>query len=116
MVYEFLVGELPFGRELDDPYLVYTAVLEGRLSFPQCLQGKARHFVELLLKQEPWARAKGNIKNMKVHAWMSGFDWNSLLSREYPVPYVPQTKDYLQRLEETKHSAQSMHRFLRLNC
>ena len=37
MLYEFLVGRLPFGEEIEDTYKVYEIICKARLIYPSSL-------------------------------------------------------------------------------
>lgn len=38
ILYEFMCGMLPFGEELEDPFLIYEEIINFRLSYPQFLK------------------------------------------------------------------------------
>jgi cGMP-dependent protein kinase len=35
MVYEFVCGGVPFGDDLEEPYLIYERILTGELRYPK---------------------------------------------------------------------------------
>jgi len=77
LLYEFIIGKVPFGEDEDDPYIIYQKVLEHRLVYPDFLDPKfpARVLVEQLLNVNPAMRTGGGIEQLKAHNWFSNFDW-----------------------------------------
>lgn len=77
MLYEFLCGQVPFGEEEEDTYMIYEQVLHAPLTYPRMLNQyfAARNLIETLLNRNPSARIAGGIEKVKNNRWFHGFDW-----------------------------------------
>lgn len=93
MLYEFLIGYVPFGEEESDPYAIYEQVQERKLNFPKWLDNKNRvkEFISQLLSKNPANRLGGSFENLKANVWFSGFNWDKITGKELKAPYVPKS-------------------------
>lgn len=91
MLYEFLYAMVPFGEQETDPYMVYELVQQGKLNFPpeSDNKDKVKDLIAQLLSKNPATRIGGSFDNLKIHPWFIGINWEKLLKRELPTPYVP---------------------------
>jgi cGMP-dependent protein kinase len=91
MLYEFMIGYVPFGEDESDPYAIYEQVQERKLIFPKWLDNKNRikEFINQLLSKNPANRLGGSFENLKANVWFSGFNWDKITSKELKAPYVP---------------------------
>lgn len=91
MLYEFLYAAVPFGEEENDPYMVYEMIQQGKLVFPPNADNKdkIKDLLMQLLSKNPAARLGGTLENLKGHPWFIGINWDKIVRRELPTPYVP---------------------------
>jgi cGMP-dependent protein kinase 1 len=91
MLFEFLCGGVPFGEEISDSYAVFETVLEGKLVFPAygSVSNDCRKLIEKLLNRSPAMRCGGSFEALKTAAWLRNVDWDGLLEKKAPTPYVP---------------------------
>ena len=77
MLYEFLCGQVPFGEEEEDTYMIYEKVLHAPLVYPRMISQyfPARNLIETLLNRNPSARIAGGIEKIKNNRWFHGYDW-----------------------------------------
>jgi cGMP-dependent protein kinase len=77
IIYEFLCGQVPFGEEEEDTYMIYEKVLHAPLEYPRMISQSfpARNLIETLLNRNPSARTAGGIEKLKNNRWFHGFDW-----------------------------------------
>lgn len=96
MLYEMVCGEVPFGDDEDDPYLIYQLVVEHNLHFSSFVNPDmpARHIIEQLLAANPALRTGGSLENLKANHWFDSFDWDGLISKQTPAPFPPDKVDY----------------------
>lgn len=88
MLYEFLIGKLPFGDEEEDLFKIYEAILTGKFSFPKKFeQIQARPFIEILLNLEVGMRK--NAQNLQKEKWFVGMNWEYLIGKRLKPPYIP---------------------------
>lgn len=95
LIYEMTAGTPPFYAE--DPMEVYEKILSGHVSIPSHFSRGLGELVKKLLKtyqSKRLGRTKGGASSVMKQKWFSGFDWNSLLARELPVPYKPDVKSF----------------------
>ena len=114
VLYEFIVGYVPFGEEESDPYAIYEQVQKHRLSFPSWLDNtrKIKEFIGQLLSINPANRFNGSIENVKGHIWFAGFDWDKLLSKELASPYVPKVVGVSSYIDAALASKKSLDEFI----
>ncbi|OMJ89801.1 hypothetical protein SteCoe_7976 [Stentor coeruleus] len=91
MLYEFLYAAVPFGEEENDPYVVYEMIQQGKLVFPTNADNKdkIKDLLVQLLSKNPATRLGGSFENLKAHHWFIGINWEKIVRRELPTPYVP---------------------------
>jgi serum/glucocorticoid-regulated kinase 2 len=60
---------------------------------PKQWSSEAADFFNKLLKRSSADRlGKGGIDEIKNHAWLKDINWNALLKKEVPSPYIPKVK------------------------
>jgi len=96
-MYEFLVGELPFGSGRIDKSEIFKSILKSPLTFPTEFT-KKRHaqvsmdIMRALLQPDPNKRLGGSvdgIDTIKKHRFFADLDWEGLIVRSVDPPYVP---------------------------
>ena len=102
MLYEMICGEVPFGDEEDDPYLIYQQIVEHNLHFSPFVNPEmpARAIIEQLLTANPAMRAGGSLEHLKSHTWFSSFDWDGVISKQTPAPFPFEKVDYTREISE----------------
>ena len=65
------------------------------------LQGKP--MIERLLSTNPALR--GSVHELKKHQWLEGTDWDNLLAKQTPAPYVPP----IDKIAINNHAGDLMH-------
>ena len=54
MMYEFMVGELPFGGNTENPFEIYENIIQGDVEFPRSFKDRrAKKLIETLLNMNP---------------------------------------------------------------
>ena len=93
LLYEMIAGIDPFCD--DDPMMVYQKILKGKIKFPSGFDSNAKSLIKHLLDQDLTKRY-GNLKNgtkdITGHRFFKNFDWDKLIKKELPPPYVPKVK------------------------
>mmetsp|Transcript_18784 Transcript_18784/g.18756 ORF Transcript_18784/g.18756 Transcript_18784/m.18756 type:complete len:397 (-) Transcript_18784:17-1207(-) len=89
ILFEFLCGNVPFGENEEDPYLIYECILARKIVYPPWIQKNlpAKPLIEQLLSKNPSSRVKGGIENLKTHCWLENVEWDKLLMRQLKAPY-----------------------------
>ncbi|CAG9330353.1 unnamed protein product [Blepharisma stoltei] len=102
MLYEFICGCVPFGNDEEEPYEIYEKILERRILFPPWLNKNVgvRSVIEQLLSKNPAMRHGGSIENLKANAWLASIDWEKLLDKLLPTPYIPELPDLDKEIEK----------------
>lgn len=80
----------PNREELFEKIKYYT------LKYPPYLSPNVRSLLEGLFKKEPDKRLGGgpnDAEDIKKHPWFDGLDWDALLRKEIPAPFVPIIKE-----------------------
>ncbi|EAR88061.1 CGMP-dependent kinase 9-1 (macronuclear) [Tetrahymena thermophila SB210] len=91
ILYELLVGYLPYGEDVDDPIEVYQLILEGRLGFPNHMKNRLsdKKLISQLMAKSPEVRLGGSYGALKSHEWFEDFDWDIFFNKQATPPYIP---------------------------
>jgi len=93
LMFEMLAGYPPFYDE--NPFGIYQKVLAGRIDFPRHFDVKAKDLIKRLLTHDRAKRfgcLKHGAEDLKKHKWYKGIDWDVMLNRGIPTPFVPNVK------------------------
>ncbi|XP_066563840.1 serine/threonine-protein kinase N1 isoform X2 [Amia ocellicauda] len=91
LVYEMLVGESPFPG--DDEEEVFDSIVNDEVRYPRFLSTEAIGIMRRLLRRNPERRLGSSDKDaedVKKQPFFRGVDWEALLARKLPPPFVPQ--------------------------
>ena len=93
LIYECESGQTPFADyESYDNKVICENILRKPLSFPKSMNPAAKNLIKKLLQRQPTKRygcmARGAY-DIKVSSYYTNMDWNKLLAKEIPAPYVP---------------------------
>ena len=93
LLYEMIVGIDPFND--DDPMMVYQKILKGKIKFPSGFDSNAKSLIKHLLDADltkRYGNLKNGVKDITEHRFFKNFDWEKLLKKELPPPYIPKVK------------------------
>ena len=93
LLYEMIAGIDPFSD--DDPMMVYQKILKGKIKFPSGFDSNAKSLIKHLLESDltkRYGNLKNGVKDITGHRFFKGFDWDKLLKKEIPPPYIPKVK------------------------
>lgn len=101
-VYEFMVGELPFGNGSTNKSEIFSSVLKAPLVFPdefrrQPWYEESHSLIKGLLQRIPSKRLGGGFEGYHGifgHEFFREFDWDALMSRKLSPPYIPKRENY----------------------
>ncbi|KAM3597175.1 uncharacterized protein V6R79_000821 [Siganus canaliculatus] len=90
LVYEMLVGESPFPG--DDEEEVFDSIVNDEVRYPRFLSTEAIGIMRRLLRRNPERRlgsGEKDAEDVKKQPFFRGVDWEALLQRKVPPPFVP---------------------------
>ncbi|CAG5897395.1 unnamed protein product [Menidia menidia] len=90
LVYEMLVGESPFPG--DDEEEVFDSIVNDEVRYPRFLSTEAIAIMRRLLRRNPERRlgsGEKDAEDVKKQPFFRGMDWEALLQRKVPPPFVP---------------------------
>ncbi|XP_070305300.1 serine/threonine-protein kinase N2-like [Salvelinus sp. IW2-2015] len=90
LVYEMLVGESPFPG--DDEEEVFDSIVNDEVRYSRSLSTEAIGIMRRLLRRNPERRLGSGEKDaddVKKQPFFRGVDWEALLQRRLPPPFVP---------------------------
>nr|XP_046186355.1 serine/threonine-protein kinase N1-like isoform X1 [Oncorhynchus gorbuscha] len=93
LIYEMLVGESPFPG--DDEEEVFDSIVNDEVRYPRFLSTEAIAIMRRLLRRNPERRLGSGEKDadeIKKQPFFRGMDWEALLQRKLPPPFVPSIK------------------------
>jgi len=93
MVFTMLASYSPFERR--DVMKMYKAITTNRVRYPVNFSQGTIDFISSLLVSSPTKRLGVGVTGanaIKAHSWFSHIDWDKLVRKELPAPYVPTVK------------------------
>lgn len=76
MLYEFMVGELPFGAMTENPFDIYEEIIQGNPSFPRNFKDRrAKKLIENMLSLNPEIRHNGSYNTLRNNSWFDSINW-----------------------------------------
>uniref|UniRef100_A0A667YBT6 protein kinase C n=1 Tax=Myripristis murdjan TaxID=586833 RepID=A0A667YBT6_9TELE len=94
LIYEMLVGESPFPG--DDEEEVFDSIVNDEVRYPRFLSTEAIGIMRRLLRRNPERRLGSGEKDaeeVKKQPFFRAVDWEALLQRKLPPPFVPTIGD-----------------------
>ncbi|ELP92263.1 protein kinase, putative [Entamoeba invadens IP1] len=88
LIYEMIVGIPPFYD--DDVSIMYQKILKSQPHFPKNISYDAKSVIMGLLEKDPNDRLEG--KDVIEMEWFKDIDFDKLLKKEVPPPWVPPVK------------------------
>ena len=93
LLYEMIAGIDPFSD--DDPMMVYQKILKGKIKFPSGFDSNAKSLIKHLLDSDltkRYGNLKNGVKDITGHRFFKNLEWDKLLRKEIPPPYVHKVK------------------------
>uniref|UniRef100_A0A671PF85 protein kinase C n=1 Tax=Sinocyclocheilus anshuiensis TaxID=1608454 RepID=A0A671PF85_9TELE len=93
LIYEMLVGESPFPG--DDEEEVFDSIVNDEVRYPRFLSTEAIGIMRRLLRRNPEKRlgsSERDAEDIKKQPFFRNIDWDALLQRRVPPPFVPAVK------------------------
>ena len=90
LIFEMLVGESPFPG--DDEEEVFDSIVNDEVRYPRFLSHESVAIMRRLLRRNPERRlgsTERDAEDIKKQAFFSGVNWEKLLARQVPPPFVP---------------------------
>uniref|UniRef100_A0A674ID29 protein kinase C n=1 Tax=Terrapene triunguis TaxID=2587831 RepID=A0A674ID29_9SAUR len=90
LIYEMLVGESPFPG--DDEEEVFDSIVNDEVRYPRFLSTEAIGVMRRLLRRNPERRlgsSERDAEDVKKQPFFRVIDWEALLARRLPPPFVP---------------------------
>ena len=95
-LYEMLTGNLPFNIPKGAPLDIDMFTVP--LKFPKGINKQAKDLIKKLLNTDPEKRlgtGLGDAKNVKLHSYFKGLNWDDYQKKLVKPPYTPQFSDEL---------------------
>ncbi|XP_023274012.1 cGMP-dependent protein kinase 1-like [Seriola lalandi dorsalis] len=91
-LFELLSGGLPFSGS--DPLKILTATICGidQIDFPKNISKSASSLIKKLCRSNPSERLgslRNGAKDIQMHKWFEGFNWDGLCKRTLNPPVIP---------------------------
>jgi len=96
LTYEMLVRGAPFKGNDDEE--LFNNIIHSQPFYPQHMGREAIQLTSLLLMKDPRRRlgaSKNDAQDVKNHPYFKNVDWQAMLEKRVPVPYVPKFKGKL---------------------
>ena len=93
IMYECIIGHLPFVGDKEDPMSIYFAIINGKLNFPQNFESKPFEFlINSMLAKNPSKRL-AKIELIQTQQFFHGFDFNDVEYLRCNPQYLPSVED-----------------------
>jgi len=92
LMYEMLTGLPPFYAQ--DVQQMYFRIMHAKLDLPENLDNDTKSILLGLLERDPKSRLS-DASVIKAHPYFKGTNWEDLLRKEVPAPFIPPVKDKL---------------------
>lgn len=93
LIYEMLLGQSPFHGEDEDE--IFDSILEDEVLYPINMSRDSVSVLQRLLTREPERRLGSGVddaEEVKRHPFFRSVDWQAMLEKKLPPPFVPQIK------------------------
>jgi CRP-like cAMP-binding protein len=100
LIYEMLVGRSPFYSYGTDQVSLFKRIVQVKYSFPPggMVNEQAEDLIQRLIVRRQANRlgclARGDL-DVRDHPWFNIIDWDKLVHKKIPAPWVPRIKDPL---------------------
>mmetsp|Transcript_11074 Transcript_11074/g.12676 ORF Transcript_11074/g.12676 Transcript_11074/m.12676 type:complete len:835 (-) Transcript_11074:1227-3731(-) len=97
LIYEFFTGTTPF-RNRSKEKLFDNILHQRKIRFSRQFSDGAKSLCMKLLHKRPRLRLgmqKNGMADVKAQPWFDGLDWDALVNKELPPPWVPKIKGEL---------------------
>ena len=96
VLYEMLVGRLPFSAKSPDTQtqnckLLFEKILHDEVAFPMDISEQAKMIIRQLMTKQPAKRlgSSGDFEEIKTHKFFSCINWKKLSERQMEPPFKP---------------------------
>jgi len=89
LMYEMLTGLPPFYAQ--DVQQMYFKIMHAKLELPDNLDPNTKSILIGLLERDPNKRLADPVA-IKSHPYFKGIDWEKLVNKEIPPPFIPPVK------------------------
>jgi len=106
VIYEMLVGRLPFSS--DDDFVLRSQIVVGAVNYPAGWSAPTRDLVAELLRDTPGERlgcGPDGAAGVKCHRAFSAIEWSALVEKRIPTPWLPNLKYELDMSRFAMHLA-----------
>jgi cGMP-dependent protein kinase len=79
ILYEMVCGKLPYGDELDDPYVIYKQIVKEKIQFPHYYNDhRGKTLIKRLLAISPGKREIEDFELIKSDPYFEGLNWEKI--------------------------------------
>lgn len=90
ILYELLIGYVPFGNDSEDIYEIYGSILRQQIEIPDWFDDeKSIDLIKKLLNKNCEARNVFSKFGLKIHPWFEGVDWLGFLEGKCGATFLP---------------------------
>lgn len=90
LIFEMLIGQAPFYGENEDE--IFQSIVACKFVLPRFLHPAAASIIKQLMVKNPEARLGSSVDDaraIKAHPFFRGIDWQALLEKKIPPPFIP---------------------------
>lgn len=92
LMFEMLTGLPPYYSQ--DVQQMYFKIMHAKLELPDTMDENTKSILLGLLERDPTKRL-ADAAHVKAHPYFKGLDWEKLLRKEVPAPFIPPVKSKL---------------------
>mmetsp|Transcript_15409 Transcript_15409/g.22369 ORF Transcript_15409/g.22369 Transcript_15409/m.22369 type:complete len:344 (+) Transcript_15409:37-1068(+) len=90
LIYEMLTGLPPFYTR--DREKLFQSIIHGEANYPSYLSEQVKDLLSKLFAKDPASRLGSgptDAQEIKQHPWFADIDWDRMLRKEVPPPFIP---------------------------
>ena len=93
IMYECVIGHLPFVGDQNDPMSIYFVIINGKLNFPQGFENKTFEFlINSMLEKNPSKRLS-KIELIQTQQFFSGFNFSDIEYLKCSPQFIPDVEE-----------------------
>ena len=93
IMYECVIGHLPFVGDQDDPMSIYFVIINGKLNFPQGFEHKSFEFLINSMLEKNSTKRLSKIELIQTQQFFFGFNFSDIEYLKCNPQYIPNVDD-----------------------
>ena len=93
IMYECVIGHLPFVGDQNDPMSIYFVIINGKLNFPQGFENKTFEFLINSMHKKNPSKRLSKIEFIQTQQFFSGFNFSDIEYLKCSPQFIPDVEE-----------------------